>query len=175
MRLSGVAHSVTRAPDAQLQCSHMLDLAGLAIAAATRNTKQRVYDIQIPMRVAGRTTATLLRDGELYLQWTTSNTLIQDPATYRGIDLNKGMAGWAIANLPTEESEAALILRRCTIISRGREYDLDKVSHARATSLCYAQQPTRAHLARRIKGSTLDFTDREIMLCASDRDWLAGR
>lgn len=174
MPLSEVAHSVTRATDARHQCTHMLDLAGLAIAAAANKLTQRVYDITVPMRVAGVTTSTLLRDGNIFLQWTTTGTFIQDPEPYRGIDLNHGMAGWAIANLPTEEAEAALILRRCTTISRGREYDLDEMPHARVTGLCYAQQSVRAQQAMRMKGSTEDFTDRASQLCASDQDWFAG-
>tara|TARA_R110000850_G_scaffold81515_8_gene175240 strand:+ start:20506 stop:21243 length:738 start_codon:yes stop_codon:yes gene_type:complete len=174
MRLSDVAHSVTRATDPRHQCTHMLDLAGLAIAAAARSSTTRVYEISVPMRVDERTAPTLFRDGTPYLQWLTIGTIIQEPERYRGIDLNKGMAGWAIANLSADEAEAALILRRCTIISRGREYDLDAIPHARVTGLCYAQQPERAEQASRMKGSTEDFTDRAATLCSGDQAWLAG-
>lgn len=48
MPLSQIAHSVTRQTDAQHQCTHLLDLAGLAIANAARGTTQRRYDIQVP-------------------------------------------------------------------------------------------------------------------------------
>ena len=41
------------------QCTHLLDLAGLAIAAAARPAWQRWYDISVPRRVDGRTRATL--------------------------------------------------------------------------------------------------------------------
>ncbi|WP_320331905.1 DUF2889 domain-containing protein [Halopseudomonas formosensis] len=174
MSLSEIAHSVTRATDSRHQCTHMLDLAGLAIAAAARGTLRRVYDIAIAKRVAGRTAPRLLRDGQQVLQWQTQGTLIESPAPYTGVDLNHGMAGWAIKTLPPEEAEAALLLRRCTIISRGREFDLDAERHARNTGLCFAQQPERAEHALRMKGSTQDFTGCEDLLCAGDQDWLAG-
>src|SRR5690606_37127516 len=174
MSLSDIAHSVTRVTDSRHQLTHMLDLAGLAIAAAWRSTVHRAYDIPIARRVAGRTAPQLLRDGQLALQWLTQGPLIESPALYAGVDLNHGMAGWAIKTLPPEEAEAALLLRRCTIISRGREFDLDAEQHARSTGLCFAQQPERAEHALRMKGSTQDFTGRGDQLCAEDRDWLAG-
>ncbi|HDZ57796.1 MAG TPA: DUF2889 domain-containing protein [Pseudomonas xinjiangensis] len=174
MQLSEVAHSVTRATDGRHQCTHMLDLAGLAIAAAARQGEHRIYDVEIPTRINGRTSPVLFRDGQPCLQWQIKGSLIEQPAPYSGVDLNQGMAGWAIKTLDPEEAEAALLLRRCATISRGREYDLDVMEHARETSLCYAQQPVRAAQALRMKGSTLDFTDRPRALCASDQDWFAG-
>lgn len=174
MPLSDVAHSVTRATDGRHQCTHMLDLAGLAIAAAARQTHDLIYDVSVPQRTDGRTSPVLWRDGREYLQWQVNGTLIEGPAPYCGIDLNHGMAAWAINTLEPEEAEAALLLRRCTTISRGREYDLDSVGHAAKTGLCYSQQPGRAEQALRMKGSTLDFTNHAEQLCASDQDWFAG-
>jgi hypothetical protein len=174
MPLSDIAHSVNRQTDAKLQCTHLLDLAGLAIAAAAANIEQRHYEIAVPQRLFGATSPSLWRDGELYLTWQTQGTEITAPPTYAGIDLNHGMAGWAIRTLSTEEAEAALILRRCTTISRGREYDLDANDHAAETGLCYAQQPIRAKHARRMVGSTLDFGSQQELLCATDQAWLNG-
>jgi len=175
MPLSEIAHSVNRQTDARLQCTHLLDLAGLAIAAAAADTQQRLYEVAIPRRVDGVTNPTLWRDGELYLSWNIQGTQIVAPSLYAGTDLNHGMAGWAIRTLPVDEAEAALILRRCTIISRGREYDLDAKEHAAETGLCYAQQPIRAKYARRMLGSTLDFGAHQELLCATDKAWLNGK
>src|SRR3990167_3132250 len=55
------AHSVHRVVDPSQQCTHLLDLAGLAGAAAARGLAHRRYDIEVPMRVAGRTRTTLAR------------------------------------------------------------------------------------------------------------------
>jgi len=85
------------------------------------------------------------------------------------------MARWALQTLSEEEAEAALILRRCTLISLGRERDLDRQTHAVPSGLCYSQQPERAEQAIRVKGSTWDFGSSQEKLCASDHDWLNSR
>lgn len=174
MQLSEIAHSVTRQTDARHQCTHMLDLAGLAIAAANRQATKRIYDIVIPMRINDRTTAELWRDGATYLKWEIAGTEILSPPPYHGIDLNHGMAGWAIKTLSPEESESALVLRRSVVISRGREHNLDLQEHAKPHGVCFSQQPVRAEYAIRVKGSTLDFTGAPDKLCADDQVWLYG-
>ena len=174
MSLTEIAHSVTRHTDPRHQCTHMLDLAGLAIAAASRRDSRLIYDITVPMRNAGRTTATLMRNGKPYLEWEVEGTIILKPSLFEGVDLTHGMASCAIKNLNPEMSEAALILRRSVIISRGREHDLDLQDHARPTGVCFSQQPVRAAQAIRVKGSTLDFTNSPEKLCLQDQDWLQG-
>ncbi|MNV97966.1 hypothetical protein D3C71_1931600 [compost metagenome] len=72
-------------------------------------------------------------------------------------------------------AEAALLLRRCTLISMGRAYNLDEQVHAMSTGLCYSQQSERAEQALRMKGSTLDFSDKPLKLCAQDQKWLRQR
>lgn len=172
MPLDSVANTVTRNTDASLQCTHMLDLAGLAIAAAARAIRQRRYDIQVPQRIDGKTIARLERDGVHVLEWDIDGTLIRDPAPYAGINLREGMARWALSTLKEDEAEAALVLRRCVVISKGRERNLDLQPAANPTGACYAQQPHRAAQALRIVGSTLDFTKRADFLCAGDHEWL---
>ncbi|WP_417780127.1 DUF2889 domain-containing protein [Stutzerimonas xanthomarina] len=175
MPLSRVAHSVTRQTDATHQCTHLLDLAGLAIAAAARQSRRRRYDIEIPGRVDNRTIARLTRDQDWKLDWSVNGPLIEAPETYAGVNLREGMARWALQTLSEEEAEAALILRRCTLISLGRERDLDRQIHAVPSGLCYSQQPKRAEQAIRMKGSTWDFESSQEQLCASDQDWLNSR
>lgn len=173
MPLDEIANSVTRATDASVQCTHMLDLAGLANAAARRGIARRVYDIEVPRRNGSRTSGTVLRDGVQVLHWEIDGTRIVAPPEHAGQDLHQGLARWALGTLPVDLSEAALVLRRCLMISRGRERDLDLVAHANPSGNCYAQQPVRATQAIRIVKSTHDFTDRPEVLCASDTDFLA--
>lgn len=172
MPLDRIAHSVTRQVDAQHQCTHLLDLAGLAIANAARQTIRRRYDIQVPQRVDEHTRATLLCDGIEQLAWEVQGSIIQAPTAYAGVNLREGMARWALNNLSNEEAEAALLLRRCTLISLGRAYNLDAQAHAASTGLCYSQQPERAVFASRMIGSTWDFSAAQSALCADDQDWL---
>ena len=58
-----------RALNAREQCTHLFDVACLAITHAASGRASRQYDIEIPDRVKGRTTVRLSRDGELRLAW----------------------------------------------------------------------------------------------------------
>ncbi|MCY1465875.1 hypothetical protein D9M71_840780 [compost metagenome] len=98
--------------------------------------------------------------------------MIEAPLPYSGINLREGMARWALNTLNEEAAEAALLLRRCTLISMGRAYNLDEQIHAVNTARCYSQQPERAEQALRMKGSTLDFSHEQLKLCAQDQEWL---
>nr|WP_315189759.1 DUF2889 domain-containing protein [uncultured Albidiferax sp.] len=172
MELSPVAHAVTRLTDPTQQCTHLFELAGLAIAAAARSIARRQYDVEVPTRIEGRALPTLARDGVPLLAWEVQGTVIQSPAAYAGIDLNRGMARWALSTLPQDEAEAALVLRRCTGISKGRGMNLDHQAHAQPNGHCFSQQPQRASQAIRMVGSTWDFSQTAERLCADDQTWL---
>lgn len=167
------AHAVMRLVDPGQQCTHMLELSGLAIAAAARALRQRRYDIEVPLRVEGRTQATLDRDGTRLLAWDIQDLDIEGPPPYSGIGLRQGMARWALAHLSEDMAEAALVLRRCAVISMGKNRPLDAQRHAKLTGACYVQQQERAPLALRQVGSTWNFTWRPDQLCRDDQDWMA--
>lgn len=171
--LSPVAHEVTRLTDAKQQCTHLLELTGLAMAAAARHIVWRQYDIEVPLRTRGVTHPRLWRDGVLVLAWRVNGMVIESPTIYAGMELNQGLARWALSTLPQEEAEAALLLRRATVISLGREKNLDAQLHALPDGHCFSQQPQRAPLALRVVGSTWDFAARPKALCADDLSWLA--
>ena len=176
MPLNRIANAVTRFTDATEQCTHLLDLAGLAIAAAARGTALRQYDIRLPQReMHGRTQAQLWRDGELLLTWEVNDDLIEAPPPYAGVNLRAGLARWALTTLPEDEAEAALVLRRCAIVALGRARNLDAQVHAKPSGLCYAQQTCRAEQALRVIGSTRDFSASAQPLCADDQKWLMER
>lgn len=167
------AHAVMRLVDPSQQCTHMLELSGLAAAAAARALPQRRYDIEVPLRVEGRTVATLDRDGTRLLTWDIQDFDIAEPPPYSGISLLEGMARWALTNLTEDMAEAALVLRRCAVISIGKNRPLDAQRHARLTGACYVQQKERAPLALRQVGSTWNFTWRPDQLCRDDQEWIA--
>jgi hypothetical protein len=166
------AGSVMSIIDPRAQCTHLLDLAALSVRAAVWRIEQRRYDVEIPARVAGQTMARLYVDAAPVLQWKLKDLTILAPGLFAQRSVATGFAHWALSSLPEELATAALVLRRCVIISLGRSRNLDAVAHARPTSHCYVQQPDRAPTARRMIGSTLDFSDAAERLCASDTSWL---
>ncbi len=167
------AHAVMRQVNASQQCTHMLELSGLTAAAAARALPQRRYDITVPLRVEGRTQATLDRDGTRLLSWEVQDLVIEGPPPFSGIGLRQGMARWSLSNLSEDMAEAALVLRRCAVISMGKNRPLDAQKHAKLSGDCYAQQPDRAPLALRQVGSTWNFTWQPDQLCRDDLDWIA--
>src|SRR3546814_12532079 len=89
--------------------------------------------------------------------------------------LGRGFTAWAGTSLNTDDAEAALVLRRAIFISggRGRTEELDRQPHAVARGGCWVQQPERASLATREKGTSRDHSDRPPQLPASDQGWLS--
>lgn len=172
MPLDPVATAVTRHTDAAQQCTHMFDLAGLAIAAAARRIPHRRYDMEVPRHVDGRSIARLVRDDGFLLQWAVHESTILGPAPYSNIDMRRGMAHWAIETLDEDEAEAAIVLRRCALISLGRRLGVQTGPHTHLAGHCYTHQPVRAQQAIRIAESTLDFTETPHALCVDDRAWL---
>lgn len=158
--------------DQRQQCTHMLDEAALGISTAARGIDERVYDIAVPRHVNGVTTPRLWRDGKKLLEWSVDNATILGPEPFSALPLGKGMSHWIQKNLDFEMAEAAFVLRRCAMISLGRLRNLDLHEHARPSGLCYAQQPQRAELAKRVIQSTLDFTYNSQDLIATDQRWL---
>jgi hypothetical protein len=172
MPLSKASAAVLERTDARLQCTHMIDLAGLAVAALGQDRGRRVYEAAVPDRVDGRTTATLHCDGRLILEWDMDRSKIDSPAAYAGVDIGSGFTQWS-QRLSLDEAEAALVLRRAVFISGGRGIDLDAPGR-RTGPLggCWAWQPERSAQAQRNIGSTHDFTSRPEALTSADRDWL---
>jgi len=173
MALETDADVVLNHIDRRQQCTHMFDEAGLAVAAVTRNIRQRRYEIEVPRHVRGATRPRLWRDDDLLLDWQVEDGVIVSPAPFAAVNLGKGMARWALDNLGPDEAEAAIVLRRCSLISQGRLRNLDLESNASVTGRCFVQQPERAKRASRVKKSTLDFTNCKERLCAGDQSWLS--
>ncbi|MGE0383207.1 MAG: hypothetical protein AB7Q97_00655 [Gammaproteobacteria bacterium] len=165
------AHAFT---DSLVQCTHMFDMAALAIAHAARGTPERRYDIAIGIDDwAAPLTARLRRDGTDVLEWIISNGAITAPAKFAGCNL-KRLNDWA----PTmaagiDDYEAFVVLRRAIYISSARSLDLESFPNAasipgvdRVLGACAVYQPSVAPLAARVGGTRRDFTDRPEALLA---------
>jgi len=156
-------------------CTHMFELAGLAIALAADGAPRRAYEMAVPYGGRRSEAARLWRDGELTLTWETDGVTILGPEPYGGRLVGPGFAAWAQTALPVAEGEAALVLRRAVVISSGRTTNLDARAHSHGGGGCYTTQPERATAALRVVGSTEDFEHRPQALLAADRAWLDAR
>ena len=164
MPLSPDPQAVFRQTNGRAQCTHLFDLAGLAVAHAARGTARRQYDLDTPcFDTRAPRQARLNVDGQERLVWTLQRTAIVAPQPFAGHDLQT-MMPWAKARFVDRDTlEAVIVLRRAVFISGNRIYDLDRMSDAAATGhvsgACYVFQHGVAEHARRQLGSTLDFSD----------------
>ena len=164
MSLSTRSTAVGDVVSARDNCTHMFDLAGLAVAHAARGGDRRQYDVVVADPVDHRRQATLDRDGEPQLAWVVDHHTILEPAPFRGQALRGGFLAWAEAALEPDTAEAAIVLRRACHIAHGRVQDLDIYDDAGPllpvmSGACFTFQPERAPVAQRMKGTIRDFTD----------------
>lgn len=176
MALSPSSTAVGRRLSARLNCTHQFDLAGLAVAHATRRRTERQYDVFVPDRdAAGRTRPVVRCDGVVVVEWDLRGREIAGPPPFSEVPLRGGsFLRWAEEVLDLDTAEAAIVLRRACEISWGRVQDLDTYDSAAPLAelmrgVCYTFQPSRAAGAARMKGTIRDFSDDADRLLA--RPW----
>jgi hypothetical protein len=151
--------------DATLHCTHLHDLAALALAHAAAGRARREYAVAVPDRIGGATRPSLARDGEPLFVWEVAGDCIAGPAPFAGVPLRgRAFIDWIAAELDPDGAEAAWVLRRALFIALGRAGDLDAVPTAAAVTAmvgapCHSFQPAIAPRARRVVGSTREWTD----------------
>jgi hypothetical protein len=166
MALSPRCTAVAAVADPHWHCTHQFDLAGLAVAHATRSERTRQYDVEVPpVDATGSRRPRLWRDGDLVHEWTLSfGAGLVAPAPFTDAPWRGGFIKWADASFAPDGAEAAIVLRRACDIAMGRGMDLE--GHARAdelagvmTGVCYTMQPEIMGAAERNVGSIRDFAD----------------
>jgi len=149
----------------QANCTHLFDLAGLAVALAARGDTRREYLAVVPDRDAEwRTRAWLECDGVEVLAWDVAGIEVEGPDPFTGIRLRGGFQAWVTASLSPADAELALVLRRACEISMGRHTPWDDLPAAIDVGefmlgVCHTFQPGRAEVALRVKDSVRDFSD----------------
>jgi hypothetical protein len=150
------------------QCTHLFDIAGLAVAHAARGTTERLYDVEIPIWNSDSTQhATLRRDGTIALEWDLQfdvrGSTVIGPDRYAGQTIRR-LLDWAREHCADpDEFEAVTILRRAVHIAGSRFADLDRHESpaafaANLPGACYVFRRQGPLPATRMKRSTRDFT-----------------
>jgi hypothetical protein len=165
MSLSRRFTAAGRFTDPKQNCTHQFDAACHAITHAAAGRDERVYDLEIPVRdpTTGASHCRLWVDGEPALDWHVTWEGITDPqppfdlAPWKG-----GFMRWADENLPENDAELAITLRRACDIGMGRGMDLDAIPVASAlphlmSGVCHSMQPGIVEVALRHVGSIRDF------------------
>ncbi|WP_336965270.1 DUF2889 domain-containing protein [Sphingobium aquiterrae] len=138
--------------DQSQQCTHMLDLARVAIAQVGRGGMRRYqanihYDERREVVVAQ-----LERDRALLLDWVLKDGLVLSPGPFEG-HFTEGRSFWSDAvRSDPDLVEAGLILRRAIYVFRSRRYSAPRHRAADTpgmSGVCYSFQPERAERAYR--------------------------
>jgi hypothetical protein len=156
--------------DPRQNCTHMFDLAGLAVAHAARGGEvgaTRQYDVAIPFgaQTGPRRVVRLWRDGEPTLDWTLEGMRCVDPPPYSEVRWRGGFLKWADQTLDPDAAEAAIVLRRACDIGMGRGMDLDAIPKAvdildTQGRICHTMQPGVVEVAERNVGTIRDYDGR---------------
>lgn len=147
------------------QCTHLHDLALLAIAHSQRGNTTRQYDIEIPDSTDGLYRMTLLRDGEEVLHWQVRDNRIANAVEAFDKPIMKGFYHWVFTAYRDDALEAALVLQRGYFVALARHYDMNaSAGMAAALDLpmlgaCYSYSPAIVGNAFRNANSSRDFSD----------------
>lgn len=148
--------------DMRDQCTHLFDLAGLAVAHAAQGRPHRRYEALVP-DIAGADRArrgiTLSQDGVIVMEWSVVDRIIVAPERHAGHALEQGFRAWT-ESMDEEEAEHAFILRRAIMVASGRAIDLDRLDRADQTGMpavCHTFQPENRMQGLRIVGATRNY------------------
>jgi hypothetical protein len=114
----GTSHGLS--VDQSQQCTHMLDVAKLALRHAARSGERRYEVVATQHRPGAKAIASLSRDGESLIRWDILGDKVTGPSPFAGHYL-QGRSKWSEAVLADPDTlEAALILRRAVFVFQRR-------------------------------------------------------
>jgi hypothetical protein len=138
------------------QCTHMLDLAKMAIAHAGRGGSRSYLVAVDAMTDPDGCLAKIARDGEELFEWHVLRDRVLSPSIFNGHVIS-GRASWSREVQEDDDIlEAALILRRSLLVFRGRRRATALVRNASElrymTGACLSFQPDQVLHAVRPDG-----------------------
>jgi len=156
---------VLRQVKQRLHCTHLLDLAALAIAAAARGNGQTRYDVALQLSKTDgidRREGSITRNGAVVDHWLLENHVIRRPEPLSGLELARA-SRWEADHLrDLAAKDAIFIMRRAELVSGGRLVDLNVFDYAKdmdgLRDVCFTFQSDQIDTARRNMGSTRDFS-----------------
>ena len=179
------ASEVGRLLEMRLQCTHLFDLAGLALAQAVTGRPRRRYEVVVEdpqvtawddvlQRPASLepSTAVLEQDRIEVMRWVWREQTILAPAACAGTSLQRGFREWT-ETLPEEQAEHATVLRRAVMVAFGRLMQMSRFPTAASLNMpaaCHSYQPGQREQARNTSHLQRDYANSaEGMLSQVDR------
>lgn len=153
-------------------CTHLLDLALLAITHTQRAETVVRYDVDVTDAKDGISNLRVFRNAVLMHEWRVGNAIdgaIVSPLEYLGNTMFMGFSRWANATFKDLENEAAFVLQKGNMVAIGNMFDIAAMAGGKASDeterhACHTYSPANAEQAIRLGNTTRDFTDSEEML-----------
>jgi Protein of unknown function (DUF2889) len=166
LELATPARGIYAGGRARRHCTHLLDLAVLAMAQAARGDGERVYEVVVPDETDVPVTLEIRRNGEILFCWQAHRGRILAPDDLAGRPLGPGFMAWATDFFAADELEAATVLSRTYFIARGRSFDLN----------AWAGEPVRRNPDQRdtCYGYATARGEEGVFLAGTLRDFSAG-
>lgn len=147
-----------------LHCTHLYDMAMLALAYAVCPGTTRVYDIAVTDEVEGQCWLSIHSDDRMVYQWCIEGNTVTSPECYKGQPMMRGFYDWASQRFSGSALEAAILMQRGFFVSHTRRYDFKNAYGGAAVKdglphgSCYSYNHGVVERAYRIEGSVRDFT-----------------
>jgi hypothetical protein len=157
------------------QCTHMIDMAALAVSAAARGVTSRQYDCALAVEDKAGSDwriGTLQRDDEPSTHWVVKDGIVLEPASYAGCEMQRSGRWIEERAASIEETESVFVMQRAMLVAGGKRVILDEHETAAnqvwMTGACFAFQSSRINEARRRFGSTRTFSQPDELLTDLD-------
>jgi hypothetical protein len=158
-----------RHTDPRQQCTHLFELACLAVAeAAQGGDRETLFEAEVTDPAAGPRVARLFRNGDLAMEWRLEGQAIVWPAAYAGRTI-ADFSSRTISGLAPGLASITLIMRRVAGLALGRGFNVDAFASAAALErppACYSLQAANAPRALRMTGSVWTWPDRATLVTA---------
>lgn len=150
---------------ARQNCTHMLDLAWLALRHASRGATEWLYEIEIPDAVSGPMRGTLRRNDSVVQDWAVESNVIISPAHLAGQSLAGGLMRWltTASGLSDLEVEECLILHKGFFMVGARRFVMPEGAFtpeykSAITGVCFGYAAERIDQAIGLSGMGRDFS-----------------
>ncbi|WP_162846141.1 DUF2889 domain-containing protein [Seongchinamella sediminis] len=165
--IGAAAGESRRRLDPGQNCTHLYDLALLALAHARRDDRERVYDITVPDEKGSTSRISVARDGIVIHAWQVDSHCVASPREFAGQPLKKGFYHWASAAFCGDRLEAAQVLQRGYFVAQSRRQDYMNAGGRPATAdrmpdgACYSYNTGVVERAVHTAGMGRDFSNRQ--------------
>jgi hypothetical protein len=147
-------------------CTHLYDLALLAMAHPAWDVPERTYDVEFDdmPREGGPARAEVFLNGTSIIRWQLDWTNIVEPSELKGKPVLQGFSAWANDHFEGREKEAAFVLSKGVFVGLSRTYDMTNIGgesamdHSPMLGVCHSYSPGVVESAIRNHNSVRDFT-----------------